>query len=105
MIFSSRLFHGESLKGREARIIKKLKKHKLILGAYIICLAENGTDPLEYFDCKQLKQPYYDSDDDLHVCGLAADEEEAIDVIYEIVQASADGGYTSVRSYVEDMFT
>ncbi len=59
MRFASRVFLGESIKGDPSKIIRKLKKHKLVLGTYLICPAENGIDPLEYYDTAQLNQAFY----------------------------------------------
>ncbi len=104
MIFSKKLFLGESIKGKETRVIRKLKKHRMVLSTYLICMAENDSDPLEFFDSKQLTQSYYKTHDDLKVCGLASDAYEAVEVVQDIVQASVDNGYDTVRSYVEVLF-
>lgn len=104
MVFAKRLFLGESVRGDSIRIIKKLQKRRLMMNTYLICLAGNGIDPLEYFDAKQLMQPYYKKGDDLHICGLAGDKDEAVEVVKRIIDAASEEGDGSVRSYVERLF-
>ncbi len=103
MEFAKRMFIGESFRGRSLGIIKKLIGRRLMAGTYLICLAENGTDPLEYFDSKQLRQSYYKSAP-LYVCGLAKGEEEAVSVIKDIIDASSESGCETLRSFVEGLF-
>ena len=102
--FSDRVFLGKSLESDPSGVIKKLKKDKLVTGAYILSPAENGIDPIEYFDSKQLKQPYYKGRE-LLVLGLAGSEEEAIELVSEIYEASVEYGHESIRSYIEGLFS
>ena len=104
MEFAKRMFVGESYRGKSLGIIKKLLQRKLLLDTYLVCLAENPVDPLEFFDAKQLKQSYYD-DAPLFVCGIAKGEEEAVTVIKNIIEASEESGHETVRSFVEELFT
>lgn len=104
MEFAKRMFVGESYRGKSLGIIKKLLKRKLLLNTYLVCLAENPVDPLEYFDSKQLLQSYYDNAP-LYVCGIAKGEEEAVTVIKDIIEASEESGHDTVRSFVEELFS
>ncbi|MCR5747518.1 MAG: hypothetical protein K6G03_07400 [Lachnospiraceae bacterium] len=103
MTFAKKLFVGESFRGRSLNIIKKIKKRKLMIDTFLICLAENTEDPLEFFDSNQLVQPYYKSAP-LYVCGIAKGMEEAVTVISDIIKASEESGHQTVRSYVEELF-
>ncbi len=103
MIFADRVFLGESIKDDPSRIISKLKKKKIIKGTYIISPAENGVDPLEYFDTIQLSQPFF-RDRELKIVGIAQSEYEAIELIKEIYEASVEYGHDSIGSYVKELF-
>ncbi|MCR5774370.1 MAG: hypothetical protein K6G42_04735 [Lachnospiraceae bacterium] len=104
MKFANRVFLGDSIKDDPSRVIKKLKKKKYMSGIYVICPAENGVDPLEYYDTKQLAQSYY-KDIDLKIVGIARSEYEAIELVKEIYEASMEYGHESIRSYVEELFS
>ncbi len=103
MEFAKRMFIGESYRGKSLGIIKKLLKRRLLFNTYLICLAENTVDPLEYFDAKQLLQSYYDGAP-LYVCGIAKGRDEAVTVIRNIIKASEESGHDTVRSFVEGLF-
>ena len=104
MKFASRVFLGESIAGDPGRIIRKIKKRKFTMGTYILSPAENGVDPIEYYDAKQLLQPYY-KDKELYVLGIARSEEEAAELVLRIYEASVEYGHPTVRSYVEELFS
>lgn len=104
MRFAHRVFLGESLKADPSKVIKKIKKRRFLSGTYVICPADNGIDPLEYYDARQLRQSYYD-DKELDIVGLAGSEDEALDVVREIYEASVEYGHESIRSYVEELFS
>lgn len=104
MRFSHRLFLGESIKGDPSRIIKKLKKKRFLAGVYLICPASNGIDPLEYYETKQLSQPIL-RDRELDIIGIARSEEEAVELVRQIYEASVEYGHESIRSYVEELFS
>lgn len=104
MRFSNRLFLGESIKDDPSRIIKKLKKRKFQSGVYLICPASNGVDPLEYYETKQLIQPFY-KDAEPDIIGIATSEKEAIDIVKEIYEASVEYGHESISSYIRELFS
>lgn len=104
MTFSSRVFLGESIKDDPSGIIKKLKKHKPMKGVYIISPAENGVDPLEYYDTIQLNQSFYKNKEQ-KIIGIAKSEKEAIDLVREIYEASVEYGHDSIASYVRELFS
>ena len=104
MIFANRVFLGESIKDDPSRIINKLKKNKLMKGIYLITPADNGVDPLEYFDTLQLNQSYY-RNRELKIIGIARSEEETIKLIKDIYDASVEYGHESVGSYVRELFS
>ncbi len=104
MKFASRVFLGDSIKDDPSGIIRKLKKNKLMTGVYIISPAENGIDPLEYYDAMQLKQPLY-KNRELKIIGLAKSEAEAIQLVSEIYEASVEYGHETIGSYVRELFS
>ena len=104
MIFANRVFLGESIKNDPSRIIQKLKKNKLIKGVYIITPAENGVDPLEYYDTIQLNQSFYRHREQ-KIIGIAKSEKEAIELIREIYEASVEYGHDTIASYVKELFS
>ena len=73
-------------------------------GIYLITPAENGVDPLEYFDTIQLNQSYY-KNRELKIIGIAKSEEEAIDLIRQIYEASVEYGHDLIASYVKELFS
>ncbi|MBQ8955909.1 MAG: hypothetical protein IJ075_02975 [Lachnospiraceae bacterium] len=73
-------------------------------GTFILSPAENGIDPIEYFDSKQLLQPFY-KDKELLVLGIAKSEDEAIALVKEIYEASVEYGHDSIRPYIEELFS
>ena len=73
-------------------------------GVYIIAPAENGVDPLEYYDTIQLNQSFYRNKEQ-KIIGIAKSEKEAIDIIREIYEASVEYGHDSISSYVRELFS
>ena len=102
--FSDRVFLGKSFEGDPSSVIKKLNKNRPVKGTYILSPAENGVDPLEFFDSIQLMQPFY-RERELFVLGLAGSEDEAIELVREIYEASVEYGHDSIRSYIEELFS
>ena len=103
MRFAHRLFLGERIADDPSRIIKKLKKKSFMPDTFIICPASNGEDPIEYFDTKQLLQPYY-RDKEFDIIGIARSEKEVLKLVQEIYEASVEYGHDSIRSYVKELF-
>jgi hypothetical protein len=104
MTFAKRMFLGESVRGNSIGMIKSIKKKRILPNTYIICLAENGIDPLEYLDAVQLMQPYYKKGNDMHICGLAHGKDEAVEVVRRIIETAEEEGSDTVRSFVEGLF-
>ena len=104
MVFANRVFLGKSIKDDPSKIIKKLKKNAPVKGVFIISPAENGIDPLEYYESLQLNQSYY-KNRELKIIGLATSENEVIELIREIYEASTEYGHDSISSYVKELFS
>ena len=49
-------------------------------------------------------QPFY-RERELFVLGLAGSEDEAIELVREIYEASVEYGHDSIRSYIEELFS
>ena len=77
---------GESIDERKLDKIKKRLEHKpLLANVYLIIPARNPMDQLEYFDARQLVQPYYKEASFL-VLGIASGPKEANVLIERMVQ-------------------
>lgn len=86
LIFHSKLYLGEGMKGKKTDKIKKmLQKKPLFADVYVLAVAENSADQLEFFDCKQLVQHYYE-DYPVYVVGIAKDYNDALKLVEQITQ-------------------
>ncbi len=103
MKFIDRLYFGEKVKKKGNRIIRKIRKGSFFTGAYVICLPENRTTPVEYYSARLLLQDYYKTHEPT-VIGIAADEEEAMEVTADIIKDCMEKtGSLDVRRYTESL--
>lgn len=86
LIFYPELYLGEGMKGKKTDKIKKmLVKKPLLAGVYVLAIAHNPSDQLEFFDAKQLVQSYYDNYP-VQIIGIAKDYEDALKLVEQITQ-------------------
>ncbi|MCM1119535.1 MAG: hypothetical protein NC543_09270 [bacterium] len=96
-----RLYLGEGI-NRE-----KLEKLKRVLavkpkkaGVYLLTLPRNATDQLDIYESGYLQQAYYDRNP-LYVIGIAADYEEAVEIVRQIAgETWAARGDGELRRYL-----
>ncbi len=101
MKFIDRLYFGEQAKKKGKRIIKKIRKGCFFTGAYVICLPEDRETPVEYYSARLLLQDYYKTHEPT-IIGIAADEEEAMEVTAGIIKDFIEEtGTLDVRSFTE----
>ncbi len=83
MKFHKKLYLGEAVKNNKSKIISKLKRHKLVLGVYLICLAENNNDLFDIIPSYMLfnKENY-----NKKYIGIAFTKDEAFDLIRQIIE-------------------
>jgi len=86
LTFHSKLYLGEGMKDKKTDKIKKmLIKKPLFAGVYVLAVAQNSADQLEFFDCKQLAQHYYE-EYPIHIVGIAKDYSDALKLVEQITQ-------------------
>ncbi|MBQ7463716.1 MAG: hypothetical protein IJS86_02535 [Lachnospiraceae bacterium] len=101
MRFIDRLYFGERAKRKSARLVKKIRKGSRMTGAYVVCLPENGSDPMEFFSARLLSQEYYKTHEPV-ILGIAADEDEAVEVVNSIIKDCIEKtGSVDIRNYTE----
>ncbi|MCD7836822.1 MAG: hypothetical protein LUG83_09305 [Lachnospiraceae bacterium] len=99
--FASRIYLGESIDSKKmGKIIKKLKKAPLLAHVYLLALATNDEDQLEFFDSRWLLTRSYDGYIP-YIVGIASDREEAVMLIRRIVEECLkERGDCSLREYL-----
>lgn len=86
LTFYSKLYFGEGMKDQKKDKIKKiLEKKPLFAGVYVLTFATNDSDQLEFFDSKQLAQPYY-AKHPVEIIGIAKDYNDALNLVTQITQ-------------------
>ncbi|MBE5865134.1 MAG: hypothetical protein E7292_02825 [Lachnospiraceae bacterium] len=84
--FYSKLYFGEGMKDQKKGKIKRmLEKKPLFAGVYVLTFATNDSDQLEFFDAKQLAQPYY-AKHPVEIIGIAKDYNDALNLVTKITQ-------------------
>jgi hypothetical protein len=78
------LYIGERACKQKRRMIHAIKYKKWTPTAYVITLSRNGKDLLDIYPSYVLLQKQFPRED-LYVVGLAADKEEAFQVVIQIV--------------------
>ena len=103
MKFIDSLYFGEKVRKKGNRIIKKIRKGSFFTGAYVICLPESRKVPVEYYSARLLLQDYYKTHEPV-IIGIAADEEEAMEVTAVIIKDCMEKtGTLDVRNYTEGL--
>jgi hypothetical protein len=80
-----RLYVGDSLTGKEDKVIRKIRQNALQPGVYVIVLADNGKDNFRIISSLELLQKGYPKED-LTVIGIAKGKEEAFLLVGKIIQ-------------------
>ncbi len=101
IVFSDKLYLGESISAKKLdKIKKKLISKPFLANVWLITLAHNPSDQLDLLDARQLIQRHYD-DVDFHVYGIAASREEAFSIVERITQdCLAERGDCRLREFL-----
>jgi len=99
--FAQKIYLGESIDSKKLdKIKKKLKKAPLFAHVYLLALATNETDQLEFFDARWLLFRHYDGYVP-YIVGIASDEGEALSLVQQIVdECIRERGDCSLREYL-----
>lgn len=101
LTYHPNLYLGEGIKRKKLDKLKKqLEKRPLLSGVILITLSRNPADQLEIYEARQLQQRYYQNNPPF-VVGLAADRQEAVDLVKLIVQECIDKrGDCALKEYL-----
>ena len=100
MMYYHALYMSEELIQKKAEIIEKIENDKWQMETYLIVLAKNEINHLEYFHSVLLLQKSI-SKDDLFVVGIANGELGAMELIEKITQEVYDETKgTDIRNYI-----
>lgn len=103
MRFIENLYLGEMAGRKAGKLKRKIKKGSLTTGAYVLCLPDDPAEPVEFFQARLLRQDYYKRHEPL-IIGLAADEDEAIELVSKIVKdCIVKTGSLRLRQYTESL--
>lgn len=100
MKFYTSLYIGESVK-KPKKVMRKLKSGSqgILSNIYVIVMAE-GTDQLEIYAAKYLRQSYYKRNP-LYVIGIAQGYEEAVSLVTRMVEESMkERGDCNLKAYL-----
>jgi hypothetical protein len=99
--FASRIYLGDSIDDSQLhKIKKKLIKRPLLAKVYILALATNEYDQLEFYDSRWLLTRHYDGFVP-YIVGFASDRDEAVELVQKIVnECLKERGDLSLREYL-----
>ena len=100
MMYYHALYMSEELIRKKTEILEKIENDKWQMETYLIVLAKNEMNHLEYFHSVLLLQKSM-SKDDLLIVGIANGEQGAMDLIEKITQEVYDETKgTDIRGYI-----
>lgn len=101
MYFYDQLFVGESVRGKEKKICKKLKRGAGMIQVYVITL-NMGSDLFDIYHCAFFKQKAFRKRP-FCIIGLAGSHKEAVSMVTDIVQdIYQKSGNTDFKAYFLD---
>lgn len=99
MKFYKELYMSDKLILKRTQLKMQLQKGEVLVNKYIIALAKNEQNHLEFFDSVLLTQNMI-SKDDLFIVGIADGEGEALKIVEKITQEVYDiTNSTDIRNY------
>ncbi len=99
MKWHKKLYLGEAVKNNKSKIISDLEKHKLMLGVYLICIADNSKD---LFDIIPAFMLFNENNFNKEYVGVAFTKDEAFDLVKQIIDdVIKETNSFDVRSYFE----
>lgn len=99
--YAPKLYLGKSISEKKLDKIKKKLENKLLLSdLYLLTLAHNPQDQLEFFQARQLAQLHYKNSEH-YVIGIAGSRGEALKIIETItMECLQERGDCSLREYL-----
>lgn len=99
--YASKLYLGESISEKKLdKMKRRLEKKPWQAKVYLLTLARNPSGQIEFFDARQLIQPYY-KDFSFYVIGLASDRDEALLLVEQITrECLRERGNCSLKEYL-----
>lgn len=102
MQYYRNLYVSENLQKKKEKIIGKLEKGKAQFQIYLVVLAENRENHLEFFDAMMLQQHSFRKPDEVFIVGIADGYGEAVRLVEAIVNdVLKETGGTDIRGYIE----
>lgn len=100
-VYSPKLYLGESISEKKLdKIKKKLENKPLQAHVYLLTLASNPKEQIEFYDARQLVQPHYRGQIP-YVIGLASNWDEAVLLVERITkECLQERGDCSLREYL-----
>ena len=101
LTYHPELYLGKGIKRKKLdKLKRRLEKRPLLSGVTLITLSRNPIDQLEIYEARQLQQSYYKKYPPF-VVGLAADRQDAVEVVRLIVQECMDKrGDCALKEYL-----
>ena len=101
LTYHPKLYLGEGIKRKKLdKIKKRLERRPILSGVTLITLSRNPIDQLEIYEARQLQQSYYKKYPPF-VVGLAADRQEAVEIVELIVRECIDKrGDCALKEYL-----
>lgn len=94
------MYISEELVEKKAEILQKIENNQIQLNKYVIVLAKNEKNHLEFYDTALLRQDIFDKDS-LFLIGLAEGHSGSAKMIEKITQEVLDeSGGTDIRGYL-----
>lgn len=102
MKWYDKLYVGESIKGKEARIKWNINHNAGTISIYVIALASNPDNLLDMIPARELMQKGYPKQN-LRIIGLAKGYDEGVEVITQIIHDTYQNtGNVDVYSYLKE---
>ena len=101
LTYHPRLYLGKGIKRKKLdKLKRRLENKPLFSSVVLITLSRNPTDQLEIYEARQLQQSYYKKYPPF-VIGIAANREEAVEMVEQLVQECLDErGDCALKEYL-----
>ena len=94
------MYISEELVEKKAEILQKIENNQIQLNKYVIVLAKNEKNHLEFYDTALLRQDVFEKDS-LFLVGIAEGYSGSLKLIEKITQEVLDeSGGTNIRAYL-----
>lgn len=99
--YHSKLYWGESIKEKNKdKLLKKLEKHPVISGLFVIAISESTHDQLDIYNANILIQKYFQTNPPT-VVGIAKSYDESILVVQQILEECLQKtGNCNIKEYL-----